>query len=187
VDEWSVPFLLEKPEFFSHAGADKTRVLTNSLVASVPSYSRADDRRRSQIEEDLAEKAERDVAPEYRRQWNLATDTNFLQGVTYMAELNPEEPAVFVMAGIAAFRNRDFNLGVAAFERAVALKSPQADLLQWKIADAKEFIEKSEMHPTLRGVVTGLIVLGMCGVGGVVAIILGVRWIRRRVRSTPSA
>jgi tetratricopeptide (TPR) repeat protein len=193
VDEWTIPFLLEAPEYFSRIGPDKTPILTNRPVAVAASTNaesqlapRSDDRRRSKIEKELADGAERDDSPEYRSRWNLASDTNFLQGVTYMAELNPKEPAVFVMAGIAAFVNRDFNLGVAAFERAIALNSPQADLLRWKIADAREFISKARHPPTLRGTLTALIVLGVCVVGGVTALFFVVRWIWRRMRSARS-
>jgi hypothetical protein len=50
------------------------------------------------------------------------------------------------MAGIAAFSNRDFNLGIAAFQRAIKLKSPQADLLKPRIVDARHFVENSKMH-----------------------------------------
>ena len=189
VEEWTLPFLLEKPESLSRVGADEAPILTNSPAASVPPtnavssfVSSSDDRRRSHMEEDLAGKAEGDEPPEYRTRWNLATDTNFLQGVTYMAELNPNEPAVFVMAGIAAFSKRDFNLGVAAFERAIALNSPQADLLRWRIADAREFISKARRPPTFRGMLTALIVLGLCVVGGVVGLYFVVRWIRRKMR-----
>jgi tetratricopeptide (TPR) repeat protein len=190
VDEWTQTFLLNRPEFFSHRGGDRTDVLTNSPIASTPStnevsrfVSYSDDKRRSKTEEELAEGADRDVSPEYRRQWNLASDTNFLPGVTYMAELNPKEPAVFVMAGIAAFSKRDFNLGVAAFERAIALNSPQADLLRWKIADARDFISKARHNPTFRGYLTALIVLGMFVVGGVSALFFVVRWIRRTMKA----
>ena len=63
-----------------------------------------------------------------------------------MAELNPDQPAAMVMAGVIATEQRSFNLAIAAYQRAIDLGSPQADLLKWHIADLEEYIKKSLEH-----------------------------------------
>jgi len=71
--------------------------------------------------------------PAYRYRWDLAADPKFEDGVVYMATLNSKEPACFVMLGIASWGQRDLNLAVAAFERAIKLGSPQSELLRTHI------------------------------------------------------
>jgi len=85
-----------------------------------------------------------DPPPAYRKDLNLRRDTNMEAGVIYMAQMNPKEPACQVMLGIAAGMKRDYHLEITAFERAIALGSPQADLLKEKCNDLREFIRKSE-------------------------------------------
>jgi tetratricopeptide (TPR) repeat protein len=82
----------------------------------------------------LRQLAAYDPPPEYQRKWNLAGDTNREAGVIYMAQMNPEEPACFTMLGIAAWQKHDYHLAIAAFQQAIALGSPQAELLNAKIA-----------------------------------------------------
>jgi len=84
-----------------------------------------------------------DPRPAYRTNWNLLTDTNFEAGVIYMAQMNPKEPACFTMLGMAAWKKRDYHLAVSAFEKAVALGSPQSDLLKKRVAALNEYISKS--------------------------------------------
>lgn len=81
--------------------------------------------------------------PPYLLKWNLAGDAKFDEGIRYMASLNPKQPACFTMLGIACAIHRDFNLASAAFEKAIALSSPQKEILQIKVTEAKEFISKS--------------------------------------------
>lgn len=104
-----------------------------------------------------------DAPPAYRYKWNLAADTNFTRGVMYMAELNPDQPAAMVMAGIVAAQQGAYNLAVAAFERAIVLGSPQSDVLQAHIIELKDYIRKSHAHrrePTLKfGAIAGLVAL----------------------------
>jgi Flp pilus assembly protein TadD len=102
-----------------------------------------------------------DAHPTYRDKWNLATDTNFEAGVIYMAEMNPKEPACFTMLGIAAWRKHNYHLAVSAFEKAIALGSPQSDLLKLKIGGLKEYIAKSPMlgEQTAGAIVFFLIVI----------------------------
>ena len=87
-----------------------------------------------------------DPTPPYRSKWNLATSTNFHKGVQYMAELNPREPACFVMLGVACVKERDLNLAAAAFKRAVALGSPQHELLQARIRNIQEHVSEARMY-----------------------------------------
>src|SRR5262249_14129755 len=87
------------------------------------------------LSELLGQISDLDERPTYRAKWNLAEDTNFVQGVIYMATLNPKQPACFVMLGIASWKNSDLNLAASAFEKAVALGSPQTEILKREIAD----------------------------------------------------
>lgn len=91
----------------------------------------------------LAEIAAKDTKPNYRAKWDLAVDTNFLDGVIYMAEMNPKEPACFEMLGVAAWKKHDYHLAVSAFEKAIALGSSQMDLLKSKIAGLNDYIHNS--------------------------------------------
>ena len=84
--------------------------------------------------------------PPYRYKWDLAADPKFKDGVLYMATMNPKEPACFVMLGIACNRARDYNLAVAAFQRAADLGSPQADVLAVKITALKDYITESHKN-----------------------------------------
>jgi hypothetical protein len=84
--------------------------------------------------------------PPYRGKWNLATDTNPQEGVIYMASLNPNEPACFVMLGVASWRHRDLNLTVKAFEKAIALGSPQKILLEAKVNSIRKHINEARAH-----------------------------------------
>jgi hypothetical protein len=96
-----------------------------------------------------------DAPPSYRFKWNLAADTNLLRGVMYMAELNPDQPAAMVAAGVLATRERAYHLSVAAFERAIALGSPQKDLLSAHIASLEKYIKMSHALAPREGCVGG--------------------------------
>lgn len=85
-----------------------------------------------------------DAQPEYRKQWDLLRNENMEAGVIYMAQMNPKEPACYVMLGIDAWKKQDFHLAITAFDRAVALGSPQSELLKEKVDDLREFIRISE-------------------------------------------
>jgi len=61
-----------------------------------------------------------------------------------MATMNPREPACFTMLGIVCLIRNDQNLAAAAFEKAIALNSPQKKILQTKIAEIREFIRESQ-------------------------------------------
>lgn len=109
-----------------------------------------------------------DAQPAYRVKWNLLNDTNFEAGVIYMAQMNPKEPACFTMLGIAAWAKRDYHLTVTAFEKAIALGSPQSELLKTRTDSLNEYISKSMRQKRdmdtalLLGVsIVGLVVFGM--------------------------
>jgi tetratricopeptide (TPR) repeat protein len=87
-----------------------------------------------------------DAPPPYRSNWNLREDTNFDAGVIYMGQMNPKEPACFTMLGITAWSKRDYHLAVSAFEKAIALGSPQSELLKRKTDNIKELIARSEQQ-----------------------------------------
>lgn len=94
----------------------------------------------------LTELVALDPLPSYRERWDLAANTNLLSGVIYMAELNPRQPACFVMLGVLAAKQRDLNLARAAFEKAIVLGSPQGPLLESKVASIREHIGKARSH-----------------------------------------
>ena len=85
-----------------------------------------------------------DEKPAYRKDWDLAENTNFEAGVIYMAQMNPKEPAAVEMLGVAAWQKRDYHLAVSAFEKAMLLGSPQSGLLRTKIDGIRTYIAESE-------------------------------------------
>ena len=87
-----------------------------------------------------------DEMPAYRSKWNLATDADLQNGVIYMASLNPKDPACFVMLGVASWKERDLNLTVKAFDKAIALGSPQKILLETKVKFIRKHISEARAH-----------------------------------------
>lgn len=83
-------------------------------------------------EAEIRDKKWRKIVAEYMAKYGQY-ETNFQEGVIYMATLNPKEPACITMLGIAALRNSDLNLAKSAFEKALSMGSPMADLLRKKI------------------------------------------------------
>jgi hypothetical protein len=94
----------------------------------------------------LREMANLDGRPAYREKWNLAIDEKFNEGILYMASLNSKEPACFVMLGIASWKNGDLNLAARAFEKAIALGSPQTQILQRKAKEIRNHIKEARSH-----------------------------------------
>ena len=74
-----------------------------------------------------------------------------------MAQMNPKEPACQVMLGIAAWKSENYHLAITAFENAITLKSPQADLLNQKINVLQEFIRRSQSQKLDARVMVALI------------------------------
>ncbi len=79
----------------------------------------------------------------YRTNWNLATDTNLVAGVIYMAQMNPKEPACITMLGMVAWKQGDYHLATNAFQKAINLGSPQAEILKLKNIDLNDYIQTS--------------------------------------------
>jgi tetratricopeptide (TPR) repeat protein len=92
----------------------------------------------------LATVAMRDAPPAYRKDLDLHHDTNMEAGVIYMAQMNPKEPACYVMLGIAAWKSRNYHLAAVAFDRPISLGSPQSENLKEKANNLREFIRKSQ-------------------------------------------
>jgi len=103
--------------------------------------------------------ADLDLPPAYRQHWYLGSDPKLEEGVIYMASLNPREPACFVMLGVKSLHNRDLNLAINAYERAIQLGSSQGDLLQEHINSLREHIRKARMHNRSTFVTAMLIVV----------------------------
>jgi hypothetical protein len=99
-----------------------------------------------------------DARPEYRARWDLAEDPKLEEGAAYMATLNPREPACFVIAGLVALRKNDHHLAIAAFRRAIALRTTQRDLLEPIITRSNEFITESLK---IQGFMLGLALLAL--------------------------
>src|SRR5262249_18386880 len=115
---------------------------SNNVAAAEADYDallkwNGDESERSQK---LATLAAVDPQPPYRTNWDLEKDPNFEAGVIYMAQMNPKEPACFTMLGVAAWNDRNYHLAVTAFEKAMALGSPQSDLLKKRIGGLNEYI-----------------------------------------------
>lgn len=120
--------------------------------------------------------------PLYRLKWNLAGNTNFTAGVAYMAKLNSKEPAAFVMLGVASLDsegNRDLNLAIAAFQKAIDLGSPQADILKLRINVIKDHLRSAQGPGS--AIIVGLIV---AAVVLVVAIFLILKFLIVRLSRT---
>lgn len=90
------------------------------------------------------EALEHDEPPAYRFHWDLASDSHLQKGILYMATLNPQEPACFVVLGLESLHRRDLNLAAKAFERAIRLGSPQAPELQKKVDGIYDHIRKAQ-------------------------------------------
>ncbi|HTH49472.1 MAG TPA: hypothetical protein VMB21_18295 [Candidatus Limnocylindria bacterium] len=94
-------------------------------------------------------------APAYRAKWNLAEDPKLKEGLTYLASLNPQEPAVFEMLGVLCWKDGDLNLAAAAFEKAIALGSPKVPLLQKKADSIRKHVHEAQAE-YIRPLVIGL-------------------------------
>jgi tetratricopeptide (TPR) repeat protein len=107
--------------------------------------------------------ASSDAPAPYRFRWNLADNPNFAKGVGYMAELNSSQPACFVMLGLACLNAHDLNLAAKAFERAIALGSPQRQILEDRIAEISEHIREANEHrgPQMVPIAAGAILIAI--------------------------
>jgi tetratricopeptide (TPR) repeat protein len=103
----------------------------------------------------LATVAMADPRPPYRKDMDLHRDTNLVAGVIYMAQMNPKEPACYVMLGITAWKTRNYHLAAAAFDHAVALGSPQSEVLKQKVNGLREFIQRSHENQMSMRIISG--------------------------------
>jgi tetratricopeptide (TPR) repeat protein len=115
-----------------------------------------------------------DMPPAYCDRWNLGADPKLEEGMIYMASLNPREPACFVMLGVKSLRNRDLNLAIKAYERAIQLGSSQRDLLQSRIDSLRDHIHKARLENLPRYV-------AICLIAGAIAFYVILK-IRSRLR-----
>jgi tetratricopeptide (TPR) repeat protein len=123
-----------------------------------------------------------DHPPAYRSRWDLASDPKFAEGVIYMASLNREEPACWVMLGIASVDHSDLNLAAAAFRRAIELGSPQAPLLESHLTQIRQHQRESgPSKSSLIGLGLTVLALPLLLGGGIVF------WVRRRIRRRKAA
>jgi len=151
VDEFSREFLRLPGTYYGKPGGQLDLFNTNALdIARINELARmlvgdSEEEKTNSWEwkeiQDL--KNEGYPPPPYRFKWDLATDTNFIAGVIYMAQMNPKEPACFEMLGIAARQKRDYNLTEAAFQKAIALGSPKYEVLQEKVDGLRHYISES--------------------------------------------
>jgi tetratricopeptide (TPR) repeat protein len=146
VDELTAPFLANDRnwnDFYSDDFFSQMAKLgdTNALAKAANDFNQSSTTNLDS--ESLAEISVWGEKPSYRKNWNLAENTNLEAGVVYMAQMNPKQPAVFEMLGVVAWRKRDYNLAVSAFEKAIALGSPKSDVLRGKIAGLNHHIANS--------------------------------------------
>ncbi|MDB6124922.1 MAG: hypothetical protein JWQ71_3915 [Pedosphaera sp.] len=152
VDEFTVPFLQSSAHMLqpSFSNAEGSKPENDTEKAEL-----------AKLEEEYRELAKKDGSPydfskliqsmmfydepaPYMEKWNLARDPKLEEGVIYMATLNPKEPACFQMLGILCLKKFDRNLTAAAYEKAIALGSPQTQLLRVHANELKTFIKKSK-------------------------------------------
>jgi len=149
VDEFTSVFLCNTgAHFYRHRGSlydSLAKGYTNNVAAAEADYAAFIKTNGNQggISEMLGVVAAVDPKPPYRAKWSLDTDTNLQAGVIYMAQMNPKEPACFVMLGIAAQKTHGYHLAASAFEKAIALGSPQSELLKKKVEGFNHYIEES--------------------------------------------
>ncbi len=155
VDEYTVPFVINQGSAWGFERAD-AELNEEDAISRARNYGSTEaaeadyqavlktNGSRYELSEILAAVAASESPPVYRKNLDLRGETNMEAGVIYMAQMNPKEPACQVMLGIAAWKKRNYHLTVTAFERAIALGSPQSELLKEKISELQEFIRNSE-------------------------------------------
>lgn len=154
VDEFTYEFMQASHGlfFFTDATEQISREMaesyTNNVMEAEADYNFfvKTNREPRELLQMLATVAAVDAMPPYRTNWNLAKDPKLDDGVIYMASLNPKEPACFVMLGVVSWKHRDLNLAVKAFEKAIALGSPQKTILETKMESIREHIRKARAH-----------------------------------------
>ena len=153
VDEYTADFLSQNGGHLFHNSSGRMHEAmadqySNNVAAAEADYAAMlkTNREEATVLDMLGIVAAVDPKPEYRAKWNLDTDTNFEAGVIYMAQMNPKEPACYIMLGIAAWKTRGYHLAASAFEKAIALGSPQSELLKKRVDGLNEYIRKSRQN-----------------------------------------
>jgi len=153
VDEYTARFLMSRggwsgsmnSHLYNRIPEEIAEGYTDDIATAEADYSAMlkTNASHGEISDMLATVAAIDPKPAYRAKWDLATNANFEAGVIYMAQMNPKEPACFVMLGIAAWRKGSYHLAAGAFEKAIALGSPQSELLKERVKGLNHFISES--------------------------------------------
>ena len=156
IDEWTEPFLSKHGAFIFKPRIteilqpatnnvtipDDIKELEREMIAKVDSGTN-----KVEIQRELfLLRCVYDAPPDYRYRWGLINDPKFEEGILYMASLNPREPACFTILGIWCQFRRDLNLAAKAYERAIKLGSPQADLMRANIQSINEHIAKARLY-----------------------------------------
>ncbi|HEX4264887.1 MAG TPA: tetratricopeptide repeat protein [Verrucomicrobiae bacterium] len=150
VDECTAPFLVSRyghfdPHFYDGMFDGKAGDYTNNFERAERDYRSAlqTNQDKTVARQMLAVMALMDSAPAYRTNWDLLDGANFEGGVIYMAQMNPKDPACFTMLGIAAWKKLNYHLAAIAFDKAISLGSPQAELLKERATDIRQWIQES--------------------------------------------
>ena len=160
VDEWTeafhdtvIPFRRRRPhgklppaatnDYDGGSSTDFAREMAGSRDKLTIARARGSEHLRRYEQRMVALRAQGDRPPPYRYRWDLAGDPKFREGVVYMASLNRQEPACWVMLGVASLEHQDLNLAAAAFQRAVDLGSPQSERLRGLISEIRDHQTKA--------------------------------------------
>jgi hypothetical protein len=151
VDEFTSSVLLDSPAFVSLSGSSvppATNIVATELAKMEREYrdvakTNHDWRVLGSL---LNEMVLLDNPPPYTTKWDLESDPKLEDGVIYMAAMNPKEPACYQMLGVICTKKRDQNLAVAAFEKAIALGSPQREVLSARVEELQRFIRHSQSN-----------------------------------------
>lgn len=142
VDEFSIPFVETPPRIYlnlytprkiDRAEAEAEEKDVKKFLRGNPNRELDDDRRQWVLNLIV-----QDRPPSYRKKWDLGTDPKLEEGVIYMATLNPREPACWVMLAVLAEYHSDYNLAKTAFEKAIALGSPQTPVIKMSLTGIKQ-------------------------------------------------
>ncbi len=148
VDEFSLPFVMSPPQIHLLDDFEKDLYPKHKIDRGEAQAEEADIKDFLRHSPDRELDSDRrnwvfnlivqDRPPSYRKKWDLSTDAKPEDGVIYMATLNPNEPACWVMLGVLAEYHSDYNLANTAFEKAIQLGSPQAPIIKMSLSGIKE-------------------------------------------------
>ena len=128
----------------------------------------------------MEEMAAIDTPQPYSIKWDLADNTNLENGVIYMAEMNPREPACYEMLGVVAWKKRDIHLAISAFEKAISFGSLKTLLLEHQVSDLQDYLNQVAFNKRLDGFIVVVVVLG--GIAFFVTLLLAIAKFFRAIR-----